>query len=194
MITPRTDPALEAARSRIRTWVPRFAHRLFRVARAHTATDADAQDVVQETWQVLLTRWDRLPEERAALGWLIGVTLNIARSRRRNESRREELLEEKGHWVDPPAGARQAPVEARLLVSAVWRAVGDLPELQREAFVARILNGMSTKEVAHAIGRTEGTVKTSLHRALHKLREEFGDSVEAALESIKAGPSGERKQ
>jgi RNA polymerase sigma-70 factor (ECF subfamily) len=158
------------------------------VARAHAASEDDAREAVAEAWTVVLAKEDDLPDEARAHGWLLGVVRNVARARRRQAARRRELEQEHAPELARAAAAHQPPVEATLLAQQVWRAISALPELQRDVVVARLLDGMSTKVVAQAIQRTEGTVKTSLHRGLRRLRDEFGTTLEEALSATSSSP------
>lgn len=182
------DPAFDAAMRRVERWVGEFGGAILAVARAHTDSELDAHDVVSESWEVVLARWDRLPPDARARGWVVGITMNVARARRRNDRRRREIVEEDPSRFAIATDARQTPVEVRMLVDEMWRAIGELPELQRSVVLHRLFDGMSTRETAHAMLRTEGTVKTSLFRALHTLRERLGPNLEAALERITTRP------
>lgn len=184
MSPPRSDATTPPdPRQRIASWVDRWGASLLAVARAHAPSEDEAQEAVAESWQVVLTKAGSLPPDPRAHGWLIGIVRNVARARRRRETRRRELEREYAPDIAATDADVQVPVEASLVIPRVWRAIADLPELQREVVVARVLDGMSTKAVAQAIERTEGTVKTSLHRALRRLREEFGSTLEEALAS-----------
>ena len=179
-------PTYDDVRPRIARWVSEWGPHVLAVARAHCASEADAHDVVAESWKVVLTQWDRLPPEDQARGWIVGIAVNVARSRARTARRRERLMAENADLVTSRTGARQPDVEVRLLADATWKAIGGLPPLQRDVLLRRIFDGMSTKQVAQAIQRSEGTVKTSLFRALQRLRDELGKDLEDALASVSA--------
>lgn len=175
---------IPAPRERISSWARSFGPSLLAVARAHAATEDDAREAVAEAWAIVLGKEDALPPDELAHGWLLGIVRNVARARRRQTRRRRHLAETHAADVGVRGPETQPPVEARLLTARLWRRISELPDLQREVLVARILDGLSTREVAQAIERSEGTVKTSLHRALKRLREEFGATLAEALAAV----------
>lgn len=63
----------------------------------------------------------------------------------------------------------------------IWQAIAELPELQREVLLLRVVDERSTAEVAQILDRAEGTVKASLHRALTRLRNTVGERHDLRL-------------
>ena len=61
--------------------------------------------------------------------------------------------------------------ELRLLIAKL----DDLPEDRRDALIMRFALGMSNREIARAIGRSDGATKVLIHRAIRQLEEEMGD-------------------
>jgi len=53
--------------------------------------------------------------------------------------------------------------------------VDGLPEPQRAVFVLRHYEEMSLEEIGHSLGLRLGTVKSSLHRAVRRLRERLAE-------------------
>ena len=51
-----------------------------------------------------------------------------------------------------------------------------LPEDRREALIMRFALGMDNREIARALGRTDGATKVLIHRAIRQLQEEMGGS------------------
>lgn len=153
---------------------------LFGVVRAFTHDDAESEDILQDVWMIVAVK----SHHRAAgipLGaWLHTVTLNQARSHHRRARRRAWLSQ---LWsapvaVEPGAGTRTSLAE-ELERAALWRAIADLPSLQRQVVLLRIVDELSTRETAERLDRAEGTIKVSLHRALASLRRAVGTRDDA---------------
>lgn len=144
--------------------------RLLAVARAFAHGDEEAEDLLQEAWIVAHRQWGGRDAGAPVAGWLHGIVLNIGRGRWRRRRRRERLL---ALWQGRPReddGTRPPDVGDALLRERLWRDVAALPELQRRVLLLRVVDELSTAQAAAAIGRAEGTVKASLHRALATLR------------------------
>ena len=158
-----------------------------------------AEDVVQESWLTMLTNLDRLEERSTLKTWILGIALNIARSRRRKEMRvlpfsslwRRGDREERGATVDPyrfDAGGTWKEIpdswsnvpESRLLSQETMKRVRDavdtLPPTQREVLVLRDVAGMDSEEVCGMLGITAENQRVRLHRArtaVRKMLEEY---------------------
>ena len=71
---------------------------------------------------------------------------------------------------EPAASASIPAISEELRRAALWRSVAALPPLQREVVLLRVVDDLSVADTAATLGRSEGTVKASLHRALATLR------------------------
>jgi RNA polymerase sigma-70 factor (ECF subfamily) len=94
-------------------------------------------------------------------GWVYRVALNFARTRLRRGAREVPFPLEFGEW--------EMRVPNPELVPALLR----LPLAFREVVVLKYLNDWSEREIAEALGLPAGTVKSRLHRALARLREDL---------------------
>lgn len=168
MSAPLSEQELAAV---IREYTPG----LFHAVRAFTEDDGAAEDILQEVWIIAASAPTGRRAGMPLRGWLYGVALHRARSFRRRERRRNWLL---ALWR-PPSTLPSEPesIEAALHHAALWRTVAALPRLQRDVVLLRIVEGLSTSGTAARLGRAEGTVKASLHRALAALRKanNFGE-------------------
>ena len=159
-----------------------YGGRLLAVARRLLRDEEEAQDAVQEALLSAFRAIHRFEGESRISTWLHRITVNSAlmrlRSRRRKpETSIEELLPgflEDGHHANPPARWRELSdeqVHARQVRELVRASIDRLPETHRTVLLLRDIEQLDTKEAAEALGVTENTVKTRLHRARQALRE-----------------------
>lgn len=137
--------------------------RLFRAAWALSGSRADAEDLVQETFALVLAK-PRVVRNENDLGYLLGVLRNTFISSRRAAARRlrPEPLGEGFEPVDPsPATRPELAVEAREVFAAIAR----LDEVFRDALVAVDVAGLSYGEAADLLGTKEATITSRLYRA-----------------------------
>lgn len=160
---------MELAEPELRRWMREHTSRLLAVVRAYAADDVEVEDLLQETWLRAYRHALARPDEVPVAAWLTVIALNVGRDHRRRRARRERLRALWGRTtlkrVEPEPELRDIHPGTRL-----WRAVGDLPTLQRQVVVLRIVQELSIAETARALDRAEGTVKVSLSRALRTLR------------------------
>jgi RNA polymerase sigma factor (sigma-70 family) len=116
-----------------------------------------ANDVVQEAMVQVYRRWEELENPAA---YLSRAVLNGCRDVGRRRSSQRRLLAR--------IAERPSDPEIPDLLDDVLRR---LPFTQRAAIVLRFYGGMSTNEIAEAIGCAPGTVGSAIDRGLRKLRE-----------------------
>ena len=157
----------------------RHNQRLYRVARAVLDDDAEAEDVVQETYIRAFTHLSEFRAEARLSTWLTRIALNEALGRRRQRRSTVDLKAIEAmaapfsaHELDPEQAAALADIR-RLLE----RAISGLPEHYRIVFVMRDVEEMSIEETAHLLGLRPQTVSTRLHRARKLLRQALQDKV-----------------
>jgi RNA polymerase sigma-70 factor (ECF subfamily) len=126
---------------------------------------ADAEDVAQEVFLRLHRHGLDFANEGATGAWLYRVTVNLCFDRTRSRRPSQEL-------TDVPSLARSA--EAVVLVEEkkqrLMSALAMLPAKERAAVVLREIEGLSTAEVAAALGSSEVTVRSQISKALVRLR------------------------
>jgi RNA polymerase sigma-70 factor, ECF subfamily len=171
---------------------------LHRTARMYVATDAQADEVVQETWLAVLKGVDRFEQRSSLKTWLYRILMNIARTRGVRESRSIPFssasgalddgaqptfdadrfrppsdAEWPGHWVSFPADWEHEPesrVVARETLALVETAIEELPPAQREVLTLRDVEGWTSAEVCNALGLSETNQRVLLHRGRAKIR------------------------
>jgi RNA polymerase sigma-70 factor (ECF subfamily) len=123
-----------------------------------------AEDVVQEAFARAFTRWSSVSAMERPVAWVYVVAMNQARRDLRREQRRAR-----------PAVAVAPPDMAGGVATSVslTTALASLSPRQRTAVVLRFLADLSMGQVAEAMGCAEGTVKSTIHAALGRLRIEM---------------------
>jgi RNA polymerase sigma-70 factor (ECF subfamily) len=76
-----------------------------------------------------------------------------------------------------PHGTEQL-VEEREEVKEVLEGVSKLPEDRREALIMRFALDMDNREIARALGRSEGATKVLIHRAIKQLEESLEEDAD----------------
>lgn len=148
--------------------VTRYRRAAYLVALSVIGRPEDAEDAAQEAFLVALERLDDCRSPAKFGGWL----MTIVRNRSNNLVRREAL-----RAMDPiPFSARSSTPtpekEAQLseLRDEIARALGELPEVQREIVLLHDLEGWKHREIAQRLGLPAGTVRSHLHYARKALR------------------------
>lgn len=160
----------------VTAWIREFTPRLYGVALAFAHDADDAEDLLQELWLRAYRRASQRSSTMPPGAWLHAILISIGRSRWRRRRRRQLLLA-LWHRSDSERTVGATPDIARELRHAqLWRAIAVLPSLQRTILLLRIVDDLATSEVAAQLGLAEGTVKSSLHRALRSLRGEMTDA------------------
>lgn len=162
--------------------------RAVRIAQIATRSRDDALDIVQDAMLHLARSYgSRSPEEWAPL--FHRILENKVRDWQRRQTVRnriffwrtaatedeDELLPE---TLAPDLTVQDA-TERLMQAEALKRlevAMAELPDRQRQAFILRVWDGLSTEEAATAMGCSDGSVKTHLSRALLALRSKLGEA------------------
>ncbi|MCF1509729.1 SigE family RNA polymerase sigma factor [Streptomyces glomeratus] len=140
---------------------------LLRSARRLVSDPLDAQDLLQTALARTYHRWDRIADKRLADAYLRRVMINTRTEWWRARRLEEVLTARLPDASVPDSTARHA--ERTLLIDAM-KVLGPR---QRSVVVLRHWEHMSTEETAAALGMSAGTVKSTLHRALARLRQEL---------------------
>lgn len=126
-----------------------------------------AADAVQDAFIRAYARWRRIGRYDDPMGWVRHVALNRLRDHFRRAERGRRAVGRLGTRdatvVDPP----EPPAED----TGVLDAVAELPRQQRIAVALFYVEQLTVKEVASAMGLSEGAVKYHLHTARNTLRE-----------------------
>jgi RNA polymerase sigma-70 factor (sigma-E family) len=139
---------------------------LLRAAQAMTGNRSDAEDLVQATLVKAYLSWDRISDPAALDTYVRRVMVNTHisgwRRRRLDEYPTDDL-------PDSPAADATGDADLR---DVVQRAIDRLPRQMRAAVMLRFYDDMTEPEVAAALGISVGTVKSTVARAVAKLRQD----------------------
>jgi RNA polymerase sigma-70 factor (ECF subfamily) len=138
----------------------------------------EAEDAAQEAFAKAMLRWKSVSVMDRPATWVYVVAI---RELRRHRPRRDEAL-----GAEQPAFLGSSPDHAGAVATGadIERALAALPPRQRLAVVLRFHADLTVPEVSRAMRCSEGTVKSTLHSAIDRLRTDLGDS---ALEGTNDG-------
>ena len=175
-----------------------YERRVFAAAFAILRNEADAEDVAQEAMLKAFKHIGQFRAESRFSTWLIQITVNEARMRRRKEH--AEIMEPIADREDQEGNStprdfadwREIPLETlerKEVRQKLAEALASLGEKYREVFVLRDMQHLSIEETAKALGISTASVKTRLLRARLMLRDllapGFGGSWSSRLSFAK---------
>jgi RNA polymerase sigma-70 factor (ECF subfamily) len=196
------DSELEALKAgdeaAFKALIQRYHGPMLRLAMAYVRDTGVAEEVVQESWLTCLRSLDRFEGRSSLKTWILGIVMNVARARRREESRilpfaslwrRDDSDRERptvdpsrfgkdGMWQTLPQAWDNVP-EAKVLgdetLGRVRSAIEGLPPKQREVIVLRDVAGLDADEVSGMLGISAANERVRLHRARAAVRKMLED-------------------
>jgi RNA polymerase sigma-70 factor (ECF subfamily) len=175
-----------------RALVERHHAAVYRLARRQLGSSADAEDIVQETFQRLFVAAARYRPEVPLRGYLLTIAGRLCLNRRaRHEHSRVELRAPEG--LEAAGESESVPEQQRLLEqreqdARVRRALDALPADQRLAIVLLRFEGQDCAQIARSMKRSVGAVHALLFRARGALRQSLGARPGPEREEVEHGP------
>ena len=168
------EPALirHAANGDASAWEPlvqTYQQAVFRLAYLLLGDPDDAEDIAQETF---LRAWNHLKHfdsTRPLRPWLLSITANLSRNRRRSAGRYLAALTRAFRDEPAPASVEEKSTQY-MEANDLRKAVQNLNEPDQQVVYLRYFMDLSVAETAEVLQVAEGTVKSRLSRALEKLR------------------------
>jgi RNA polymerase sigma factor (sigma-70 family) len=160
--------ALERDRPRLRSFI-----------RKHVADTSEAEDILQDVFYELLEAYRLMKPVEHVTAWLFRVARNrmidLFRRSKPSSLNNPVSAEEEGDTLEdllpsPDAGPEAAYARS-LLLDALEEALEELPEAQREVFVAHELMGQSFKEISAETGLSVNTLLSRKRYAVMHLRQ-----------------------
>ncbi len=149
-----------------------YSYAYYRVGNHH-----DAEDLTEQAFLQAYRHFERARREsngRPLRPWLIRIAHNLASNYHRDRSRHPEAALEAVEPPSHPHGTERV-VEGREELRLVIAKLHELPDDRRDALIMRFALGMSNREIARSLGRSDGATKVLIHRAIKQLEEEIGD-------------------
>lgn len=155
--------------------------RLRRYARALTGDAARADDLVQDTLERALSRWNLWRAGSNLRAWLFAIMHNVFV----NQIKSGQRIEYYGDEDAPPEPAIRATQSDVLEVGDLASALQRLPVEQREVMLLVGLEELSYGDAAKALGIPIGTVMSRLSRGRERLRALLAGDEPAHLKVVK---------
>ena len=148
--------------------------RLSRYARNLTATQSDADDLLQSCCERALSRWQQFKPGTGFDRWMFTIMSSI----RKNHLRAESVRQGQGivNADTLPVSSYDTP-EGNKFLHDVFHQVSALPVAQRQVMLLVYVEGYSYQDTADILGLPVGTVMSRIARARAKLHTQFNQST-----------------
>jgi RNA polymerase sigma-70 factor (ECF subfamily) len=170
---------------------------LYRTARSIIKDDAEAEDIVQESYLLAYRKLASFRGDASLSTWLTRIVVNEANGRLRKTRRRADIIQlvpganlvdavEEEAMDQARDASPEAPEEATLRAEArklIEARIDGLPDRLRAVFVLRAVEDMSVEETAAALGIPQATVRSHFFRARGLLREALARDFDNAAAS-----------
>jgi RNA polymerase sigma-70 factor, ECF subfamily len=144
-----------------------YSYAYYRIGNHH-----DAEDLTEQTFLQAYRHFERALAEsdgRPLRPWLIRIAHNLAANLYRDRSRRPQTSIDDTTSLSA-VHTTEDLVEGRDELARIIAGIKDLPEERREALIMRFALGMDNREIARALGKSDGATKVLLHRAIKQLQ------------------------
>ena len=185
-----TDTALESTliasaqkgdKKSVSLLVNKYSSRIYAVAFRLMQNEEDAEDVLQETFIIMLNKISTFKGKSSLYTWLYRVATNVALGKLRkkknvDDSRSFDKIEfenisslELAYWPDH----LEEKFDTDKFRKCLQKAMNELPDHYRTVFILRDLEGHSTRNTAKILEISEANVKVRLMRARLYLRDQL---------------------
>src|SRR6266403_1477545 len=188
-----TDTVTIDQNRRISETITREQARLRQFIRKHVPERGDAEDIFQEVFYELIDAYRLMKPVEQVGAWLFRVARNritdLFRKRKPEESTNDPVVAEEGELgtLEDLLPSRDAGPEAAyartVLLAELEDALEELPEEQREVFLAHEVEGRSFKDLAVETGLSVNTLLSRKHYAVIHLRERLREVYDEFITS-----------
>lgn len=183
-------PAADGLQERLSAAATAQGPRLRAFVRRQIGDLADAEDIVQEVFADLVAAF-RVTDIEQVAAWLFRAARNRIIDRFRSRAREAAVIDRNARpaedaaaqsgagvvadWLAPVGDGPEAAYARALLIDELAAALDELPDEQREIFVAHELEGQSFRQLAAASGLSVNTLLGRKHAAVQYLRRRLQD-------------------
>ncbi|NLE59211.1 MAG: RNA polymerase sigma factor [Planctomycetes bacterium] len=152
--------------------VRRYANPLLTFIRRMVNHPQQSEELFQDVFLAVWKHRRQYDRGRRFKPWLYGIAINRVRAylRSRSWTWTETADEAMQDWASSPDPSPIQMAIATEVTSIVEKAVAALPVTQRTVVVLHLWGGLTYGEIAEALGRSAGTVRSNMHHALAALR------------------------
>ena len=175
------ERAREGDRVAFRALVERYKKKVYAVALDMTGDHHYAEDISQDVFLKAFVSLPRFRGRASVNTWLYRMTVNTCIDRSRKKA--WNAIKPKGAVIDENIQQNkhsqntlshpENELERALLQQHIWRALDSLTQRERAVFVLRHYHALRVKEIADCLNVTEGTIKSTLFRALKRLQKKM---------------------
>jgi RNA polymerase sigma-70 factor (ECF subfamily) len=148
-----------------------YLTRVYRYVLAHVGRPAEAEDITAEIFLRLVENIGRFEWQGVPFSaWLFRIARNQVITHHRKKGGRPGSVSVEEFDVEDSRPGPEWHVEQRITTEEVFDACQQLPSSQRQVISLRFGAGLSVKETADSLGKTENNVKVLQHKAIAKLQ------------------------
>lgn len=156
--------------------VEKYKQKVFYMALDMTGNHHDAEDLSQEVFMKVFTAIKDFRGEAKLSSWLYRIAMNTCIDKTRRKHLKLVDIDDRVYEQATPGKNPEQLLQDRATQDQIEQALQKLPPRQRSIFVMRHYNELMLREIAEALGISEGTVKAQLFRAIQRLQKELGAS------------------
>ena len=149
----------------------KYDKRLFRIAMSIINDEAEARDIMQNTYLNAYLQLPAFKNNSSFSTWLTRILINESLLRKKRQIKQQQIREAR-----KANNENETPLKSLLdkeLKARLEKAISNLPEKYKLVFVMREIEEMNTQETMDVLNITESNVKIRLSRAKEMLREKL---------------------
>jgi len=167
-------------RAALEVLVRRHQRAVFQLCVRYVRDRDEAADLVQRTFVRAMSKLGELRAAEVFRPWLLRIGANLALNHLRDHARFVPEDAAEGAATTPSAAPATERLEAGETAHALRQAVDTLPTKQRMTLELRVYEELSFREIAEALGTSEGAAKVNFHYAVRNLRARLGPAADVA--------------